>query len=277
RRAPAFSAMISSTPAEPYHNCFPPLPVPLDELETHAGEHHHSDQQPAVSPARDVGLAVSALCVANRHVNDLQIELGSAEDEIEIAEWIELPEVASISRDQVVVLSTQHLGAAKRVLDFLSQQPRKSDREKLVSDQVEEAHRPRFHRVNQPHAVDEFALARAQYFIETRQVFGRHRQVGVEYHQHLTLGCCESGANRVAFPASGLANDLDAPGRIPGRRPLDGGVGAVGGMTFDEDQFGTGAHLGDTAENILDVTGFVAGGYYHAHQRFSIARDFAPP
>ena len=47
-------------------------------------------------PARDVGLAVSAFGVANRHINDFQIELGGTEYQVKIAEWIELAEVASI-------------------------------------------------------------------------------------------------------------------------------------------------------------------------------------
>ena len=85
-----------------------------------------------------------------------------AEQQIEIAERIEVAEVGAVGRDALVVGAAQHLGAAQRVLDRLPEQPREGQAEELVAEQVEEAHRLLLHRVDQPHAVDELALAGAR-------------------------------------------------------------------------------------------------------------------
>ena len=86
---------------------------------------------------------------------------------------------------RVVVLPVQHLGAAQRVFDRLLEQPRQRQREELVAEQVQEAHRLAFHRIDQAHAVDELALARDQRAIELGQILGRDGQIRVEDHQHV--------------------------------------------------------------------------------------------
>ena len=68
-------------------------------------KHDHAQQQPAVPEARDVGFAVFARGVADRHFGGLQVELGGAEDQVEIAERIELAEIGAVARDLVVVAS----------------------------------------------------------------------------------------------------------------------------------------------------------------------------
>src|SRR5690242_15121276 len=45
-----------------------------DELQLAGGEEHHAQQEPAVFPTLDVGLAIGALAVADGHVGDLEVE-----------------------------------------------------------------------------------------------------------------------------------------------------------------------------------------------------------
>ena len=73
-----------------------------------------------MAPALDVGGTIGALLVADRHVGDLEVQLGGAEQEVEVAEGIEVAEVGAIGGDLVVVYARQHLGPAKRVLESLA-------------------------------------------------------------------------------------------------------------------------------------------------------------
>src|SRR5438445_3134673 len=122
-----------------------------DELQPRGGKRAHPYQQPAVAPALDVRRPVGTLAVTDRHLDDLQSELGCAEEQIEVAERIEVTEVAPIGGDSLIFAARQNLGAAQRVFDRLSHQPRESQAEELVTDQVQGAHRLLLHRIDEPH------------------------------------------------------------------------------------------------------------------------------
>src|SRR5262245_14968621 len=62
------------------------------------GEEHHAQKQPAVAPAMDVGLPVSARPVADGQINQTQVEFCRTEDQVEIAERVEVAEVSAICR-----------------------------------------------------------------------------------------------------------------------------------------------------------------------------------
>lgn len=55
-------------------------------------------------PAGDVGGAVGALAVADGQVDDLQVEFCRAEDQVEVAEGVEVAEVGTVRLDQFVIL-----------------------------------------------------------------------------------------------------------------------------------------------------------------------------
>src|ERR1044071_4871355 len=124
-----------------------------DELEPGGGEGGHAKQQPAVAPALDVGFAVGAGLVADGQVDDPQVELGRAEEEVEIAEGIKIPKVIAVGGDGLVILFEKDLGAAEGVLEGLAEKPGEGGAEKLVGDHVEEPHGLLFHRVDQAHSV----------------------------------------------------------------------------------------------------------------------------
>ena len=48
-------------------------------------------------------VAVGALAVADRQVDDLQVQLGGAEEQVEVAERIEVAEVGAVGGDALVV------------------------------------------------------------------------------------------------------------------------------------------------------------------------------
>ena len=64
----------------------------------------HPQQQHSVSPALDVSVAVSAIAIADRDITDFEMEMIRAENQIEIAKWIEIAEVRAIRRDALVVV-----------------------------------------------------------------------------------------------------------------------------------------------------------------------------
>ena len=94
-----------------------------------------------MTPAFDIGLAISAIAIADRHVRDFQMESTGAEEEIEIAERIEVAEMRAIRRDPLVIFFEKNFRSAKRVFDRLAERPTEGETEEFVGDEIAEAHR----------------------------------------------------------------------------------------------------------------------------------------
>src|SRR5688500_6365969 len=90
---------------------------PGGELEALEADQHHPQQQRTVLEHLDLGIAEGACAIAHRHLHDAQTESRSAEQQVEVAEWIEVPKVAAVGGDPVVVPLAHYLGTAERVLD----------------------------------------------------------------------------------------------------------------------------------------------------------------
>src|SRR5262249_12870441 len=127
------------------------------------------------------------------------VEPRRAEQEIEVPEGIEVAEEVAIVRDPRVIAPVEHLRAAERILDGLLEKPREGEAEELVSQQVKEAHGLTLYGIDEPHAVDELALAGHERAIELGQILRRDRQIGVEDHQDVVPGRCEAFAHGVAL------------------------------------------------------------------------------
>src|SRR5512138_3074810 len=112
-----------------------------DELDAPRREDDHPQEQEAVAEALDVRLAVDPLPVAGRHVHDAEVLLRRPEDEVEVAERIEVAEVGPVRRDALVVSPPEHLRPAEGVLERLPEEPREGEAEELVRDEVQEPHR----------------------------------------------------------------------------------------------------------------------------------------
>ena len=68
----------------------------------------------------NVGRPVGPLPVTNGDLDNLQILLGSAEQQIEVPEGIEVTKIGSTFGDALVVAPLQDLRAAERVFDRLT-------------------------------------------------------------------------------------------------------------------------------------------------------------
>ena len=77
-------------------------------LDAQEREEDHAQQHEAVAEARDLGLAIGAAGIADRHLDDLEAELRGAENQVEIAERIEVAEIAAAGLEPCIV------GAAQR-------------------------------------------------------------------------------------------------------------------------------------------------------------------
>src|SRR5688572_8918416 len=111
-----------------------------------------------MTPTLNISGAVSAVAIADWHVNNLEVQLGRPEQQVEIAEGVELPEIISVGRDGLIILPPHYFGAAQRIFDGLAQEPGKGQTEKLIAQQVEETHRLFLHRVNQARTVGKVSL-----------------------------------------------------------------------------------------------------------------------
>src|SRR5438445_454676 len=213
--------------------------------------------------------------VAHRDVPDPHLQASGADQQVEVAERVELSEKGTIRDQGLVVLLEQRLGAAQSVLDGLTQEPAESDAEKPVAHQVGETHRLVLHGIDQPAAVGEVNQPIREREEELRQILGRHREVGVEDHQHL------AACGRKRFPHGVAFAELEHEVRLVavrcGRRiwhlvhQLDVVVfapaldhlldllhGPIGRCPVDEDDLGPAAHLRDSPHGVGDVAGFVA-------------------
>ena len=74
-----------------------------------------------MSEAMDLGGPVGSALVSNRYFQNLKIELGCSEQQIEISEGIELSKIRSVGGDVLVVSSKQDFRSAERVLDPFTQ------------------------------------------------------------------------------------------------------------------------------------------------------------
>lgn len=232
----------------------------LDELELAGGEHKHAQEQPAVPPALDVRRAVGAVPVADRHVHDLQVQVGGSEKQVEIPEWVEIPEEGAVGDDPFVIGAPEDLGPAKGVLERLAQDPGEEDAECLVRAHVQEPHRRLFHGVDEPGAVGEFGAAADHGLVELGHLLRGDGEVRVQDDEEVAFGDREAGADGVALAAAGLLQGLDSFARVGLGDPDNFLPGIVPGVSLDKDELCARAHLGGALHGGLDVAGLVAGG-----------------
>lgn len=74
-------------------------------------------------PAGDVGCTIGALAIADGEIDDLEVEFGGSEDQVEIAEGIEIAKVGAVGCYFFVVFFPHHFGAAKGIFDGLTEHP----------------------------------------------------------------------------------------------------------------------------------------------------------
>src|SRR3954466_8506345 len=122
---------------------------PSDELDPRRGKETHLQEHPPMSPPLDVRGSVGTLPITYGQFHDFESELRCAEQEIEVAERIEVAEVRPVRRDRLIRFSAKHFRAKKRVLDWLSKHPTECEAEELFPDKVRKPHRLLFHRIHQ--------------------------------------------------------------------------------------------------------------------------------
>src|SRR5437762_13265413 len=80
-----------------------------NELQPEGGEGRHAQQEQAMAPALNVRLAIGAGLVADRQIDDPQVQLRRAEQEVKIAKRIKVAKVSAVARDGFVILFEKHL------------------------------------------------------------------------------------------------------------------------------------------------------------------------
>jgi len=78
--------------------------------------HRHAQQLGAVLKAADFSFSVRPSAVANRQLDDLEILLGRAEQQIEVPEGVEVAEEAAIAGNLLVIPPKKNLRATERIL-----------------------------------------------------------------------------------------------------------------------------------------------------------------
>src|SRR3974390_2978211 len=112
-----------------------------DRFQLAVGKPDHFQKQPAVAKPRDLRLAKGACLVVDRRLDDFEVLFGCAENQIEIAERVEIAEIAALSGQHFIVLAQQHLGAAQRIRQAGVDEIAEKISKEAVGDQIERAHR----------------------------------------------------------------------------------------------------------------------------------------
>src|SRR5512135_1624666 len=110
-------------------------------------------------PAGYVGLAIGPLPVYDRDFYQLQTHPRRSKNQIEIAKGIELAKKSPMRRQFVIVGAGKHLRTAQGIFEVLPKHEGEGAREELIAKKIQEPHGSLFHRINEPTAVDELALA----------------------------------------------------------------------------------------------------------------------
>src|SRR5919197_5178674 len=118
----------------------------------------HLQQQPAMAEPANVRRPVGPLTITNWNLDNLQILLGSAKKQIEVAKGIEVAKISPTSGNAFVVGALQHLRATERVFDRLTQQAAEQKRKKFVPKKIQETHGVRILRIDQPRTIDELTF-----------------------------------------------------------------------------------------------------------------------
>ena len=129
-----------------------------------------------------------AVSVSNWDIDDSQRHHRRREDQLEIAEWIEIAEVFPPTNEAVIVVASKELRTAQdiaeRCLDENAQHIGKND----VAQLIQKAHRFGLHRVDEPAAVDEIGLSLLVGLVVAGQKLWRHGQVRVQDGEQITSG-----------------------------------------------------------------------------------------
>ena len=123
------------------------------------------------------------------------------------------------------------------------------------------------HGINQAHAVGEVGLVARDDVQKLGQLLRRHREVGIEDHQHIARRGREPGADGVSFTSSGLAQADDFFIGVRGCDSLDLAPRVIAGVSFDEDQLDPGSHRWNALDGGGDVTRFVTRWDHHRNAR----------
>src|SRR5260370_41272432 len=102
----------------------------------------------------DIGFAVSARNVADGYVNDSQSQCSGGVEQLEIAERIEVAEIAPPCLHALIVGARDEFRPAERIADANIQNPAEHFREENISQPSKKAHCIAFRRIYQPPSVN---------------------------------------------------------------------------------------------------------------------------
>lgn len=113
-------------------------------------------------PAIYIGITICSKAIAYRHLGNFQVQFGSAEQQVEITEWIEVAKILTIGGNELIVPPVENFGPAQGVFDRLAEQPGKGGAKEFVPQDIEKAHGLVFHGIHQSNAIDKLTFTGGQ-------------------------------------------------------------------------------------------------------------------
>ena len=113
-------------------------------------------------------------------------------------------------------------------------------------------------------------LSDCKTLVESWQILRRHREIGVENHQHVATRRAEPQPHGIAFAPASLAQEPGWTLRVCRDRLFDRTVSVVRRMSLDEYQLRFNSHLRSAREHRGDVARFVAGRNDHRNAQWAI-------
>jgi hypothetical protein len=123
-----------------YFQIFPKLQLILIKLESPVADYTHSQQKQSMPPSLYLNIPVLPIPVSDRHINNFPIQTGRAEQQVKIAERVEIAEIRAIGHDAGIILLPEHFRSAKSVFNGLAEEPTEEFSKNMICNHVQKSH-----------------------------------------------------------------------------------------------------------------------------------------
>ena len=187
-------------------------------------------------PPLDVGAAVHPLPIMHRHIEYFQIQFCGAENKIEVAKRVKIPEKRPALLYPFIIAPPEDLRPAQRIFEPLAKYGGERQTEKRIADKVQHAHCALLYRIDQARTVDEIASAAYEQPVKTFDFVRRYRHVGIIDSEDVPLRHGKSFTHGISFSHAVLPRIFDAHAGRP-RDTLNLLPGPVFRMPFYKNEF----------------------------------------
>src|SRR5437899_3160228 len=200
----------------------------------------------------------------NGQLDNLEIVLCRTKDPIVIAPAVNIAEVVSRRQDLFIILSHDYFGATQGVCNPLLQEEGKDDGERFVPNDVGRSHGIPRKRIDHAGTVNKLSFVFRDRMKEHGKIFGHHRHVGVQNHEHVAGGMGKSSSDCGGLASTWARNKFNASIWMSSNRLANSLDGCVRAIVIDENNLRECPHLWDTRRERGNVVLLILARHDHS-------------